>query len=86
MIYLFGGELFRCELLDDEAWKAEAADQYDLNEDVAAAIIQIARRRQTPRQIIMLTGEESALVLPPDSEHRAEAIEQLTRSDVFKIG
>jgi hypothetical protein len=82
--YQYGGELFRRELLSDELWQEEAAEHYELIMAITTMIIGIAKRA-TPRQLIMLTEEESTILFPKDSDYHNEAIEQLVNGNVFGL-
>jgi hypothetical protein len=81
--YIYGGEIFRKELLDDEAWKAEFPEEYGASRSDADAIVQLARRSSAGRPIA-LSEQEIRFLVPPDSKHRAEAIDQLFSGGVFK--
>lgn len=80
--YIFGGELMRRELLDDEAWLIEGAEYYGLSDEKTSAIVAVSSRAR-PRQPIVLTEEEIALLLPEDAPHRVDAAQQLFEAGVF---
>lgn len=81
--YIYGGEIFRKEFLDDEAWKVEFPEEYGASRSDADAIVQIARRSSAGRPIA-LSEQEIQFLVPPDSKHRAEALDQLFSGGVFK--
>ena len=80
--YIFGGKLMRRELLDDKAWLTEGAEYLGLSDEKTSAIVAVSSRAR-PRQPIMLTEEEIALLLPEDAPHRAVAAQQLFEAGVF---
>lgn len=82
--YLFGGEIFRRELMSDDAWRAESFEHYGLNNSISMTITQIVRRA-LPREVVVLTKEEETLLFPKDSKFRDEAIEQLVSGGVFMV-
>jgi hypothetical protein len=81
--YIFGGEIFHHELLDEEAWKARFPEWHSSTREEAEAIAQIARRssRGCPTA---LSAQEIRFLVPPDSKHRDEALDQLFSGGVFK--
>lgn len=82
--YLFGAELLRRELLDEEDWKDEAMKHYDLDDATAFAITQITRRAH-PLEPIVLTKEEAALLSPHRSAYYDESFQQLLSGGRFTI-
>lgn len=81
--YIFGGEIFQRELLDEEAWKTEASEHYGLEGFGAEAIVQMARRSSADRPGV-LSEQELRFLVPLDSKHRTEALDQLFSGGFFK--
>jgi hypothetical protein len=81
--YTFGGEIFRSELLDEETWLEAFAEERESHRRVAEGIVKIARRSLAARPVV-LSRQEMALLIPPDSKHRNEAIKELLDGGIFE--
>jgi hypothetical protein len=78
VVYKFGGELLRHELLDDELWRTEAGSHYDLDEPTLALCVSLARRRVASSGTIDLTDDVFRRIVPKKAPHHAEAAQLLS--------
>lgn len=75
--YTFGGELLRRELLDDDAWRAEAGAHHELDEAALTLVALIARRRQMSSGGLALDSAALSVLAPDGAPRRADALQLL---------
>ena len=83
-LYADGGEILRLELCSDEEWIAEVGSEYGFDIATARGIISIADRRRSPNDVVFIRSEEERFLVPEDSSHRDEALEQLLHAGVYQ--
>jgi hypothetical protein len=82
--YRFGGHIFRDELMDDAAWRAASEEEHELSDRLADLILALSLRARWGQRIEVTEAEISAL-LPSDSKHRDEGLEELLYGGVFQV-
>ncbi|HEU4409118.1 MAG TPA: hypothetical protein VFS43_27925 [Polyangiaceae bacterium] len=81
--YEFGGHVFRDELMGDAAWKAASEEEHELPGGLADLVLAISRRAVWGQRI-ELTEAEISLLVPSDSKHRDDGLEELLYGGVFQ--
>jgi hypothetical protein len=77
-LYTFGGEMLRREGLEDQNWRPEARDYYELaDSEVLDVAVSVAARRAASDEEVALTPTECSTLLPPSAPHRDTAMECL---------
>lgn len=82
--YRFGGHIFRDELMDVAAWKAACEEEHELSDELVDLILAVSLRALWGQRI-EVTETEISLLVPADSKHRDDALEELLYGDVFQI-
>ena len=86
----FGAEVLERELMNESAWRLEAAEYYGFWMDIAeliVAIVKRARSEQTTelKRAVGLREQESAVLIPTTAPHYRAAVDALLSSGVFFV-
>jgi len=77
VLYTYSGDILRGELLTDDAWRADAAETYDLPAEVGDAILAIVHKLDFSTTPIMVRPEVLDILAPTNAPHRSDALHAL---------